>query len=47
VKTSLREIRNRVQKMAAGPAGQSEDLRMIDEKLTELGFPKPNPMLAE
>ncbi|HKN02204.1 MAG TPA: hypothetical protein VJX23_16965, partial [Candidatus Binataceae bacterium] len=41
VKTSLREIRNRVQKMAAGPAGQSEDLRMIDEKLTELGFPKP------
>ncbi|MGO9454899.1 MAG: hypothetical protein ACLQDV_28200 [Candidatus Binataceae bacterium] len=47
VKTSLREIRSRVQRMAEGPAGQSEDLRVIDEKLTELGFPKPNPMLAE
>src|SRR5215472_1159748 len=28
-------------------AGQSVELKEIDEKLTELGLPKPNPMFAE
>ncbi|HVA77183.1 MAG TPA: hypothetical protein VNF27_04775 [Candidatus Binataceae bacterium] len=49
---ALREIRRGVENIAerAGAAPPSElakDLGVIDAKLTELGYPKPNPMLAE
>jgi hypothetical protein len=43
---ALRAIRSCVEKMSQR-AGQSVELKEIDEKLTELGFPKPNPMFAE
>lgn len=42
----LKEIRRRVEDLAErGPA--ADDLRAIDDALNKLGFPKPNPMLAE
>ncbi len=42
----LKEIRRRVEDLAE--RGQSaDDLRAIDDALSKLGFPKPNPMLAE
>jgi len=47
VSAALREIRSQVEKLAESAAGQSAELKTIDEKLTELGFPKPNPMFAE
>jgi hypothetical protein len=47
VSSALREIRSRVEKMAEGPAAKSADLEAIDQKLAELGFPKPNPMFAD
>ena len=47
VSAALREIRSRVEKMTESAAGKSADLEAIDQKLTELGFPKPNPMFAE
>ena len=43
---ALRAIRNCVEKLPER-AGQSIEFKEIDEKLTELGFPKPNPMFAE
>jgi hypothetical protein len=44
--TELKEIRRRVEDLSE--RGQSaEDLRAIDDALNKLGFPKPNPMLAE
>ena len=43
---ALRAIRNCLEKLPEA-AGQSVELKEIDEKLTELGFPKPNPMFAE
>jgi len=47
VSRALHEIRSRVEKMSEDPARKSADLDAIDQKLTELGFPKPNPMFAE
>jgi hypothetical protein len=49
---ALREIRHRAENIAerAGAAAQADlakDLGVIDAKLAELGYPKPNPMLAE
>lgn len=43
---ALHAIRSYFEKLPEG-AGQSIGLKEIDEKLTELGFPKPNPMFAE
>src|SRR5215469_5197478 len=43
---ALRAMRSCVQKLPES-AAQSIDLKEIDEKLTELGFAKPNPMFAE
>lgn len=43
---ALRDMRSHMEKMAEGGT-QSPDLRAIDERLAELGFPKPNPMFAE
>jgi hypothetical protein len=43
---ALHAIRSCFEKLPEG-AGQSIGLKEIDEKLTELGFPKPNPMFAE
>ena len=43
---ALRAIRSWVGKLQES-AGQSVDLEEIDDQLTELGFPKPNPMFAE
>lgn len=47
VSRALHEMRSRVEKLADSPAGKSADLKAIDQKLAELGFPKPNPMFAE
>ncbi|MDO8434921.1 MAG: hypothetical protein Q7S58_21180 [Candidatus Binatus sp.] len=41
----LKEIRHRVEAIAGG--GGADELRGIDESMSKLGFPKPNPMLAE
>jgi hypothetical protein len=43
---ALRAMRSCVEKLPES-AAQSIDLKEIDEKLTELGFAKPNPMFAE
>jgi len=43
---ALRAMRTCVEKLPES-AAQSIDLKEIDEKLTELGFAKPNPMFAE
>ena len=43
---ALHAIRSCFEKLPEG-AGHSIELKEIDEKLTELGFPKPNPMFAE
>jgi hypothetical protein len=43
----LREIRRRFDALAERADSQSDDSRSIDEALGRLGFPKPNPMLAE
>ena len=43
---ALRAMRSCVQKLPES-AAQSIELKEIDEKLTELGFAKPNPMFAE
>jgi hypothetical protein len=43
---ALHAIRSCFEKLPEG-AGHSIELEEIDEKLTELGFPKPNPMFAE
>lgn len=43
----LREVRRRFDALTERADSQSEDSRAIDEALNKLGFPKPNPMLAE
>lgn len=43
----LREIRKHFEALADRIDPDSEDSRALDEALTKLGFPKPNPMLAE
>jgi hypothetical protein len=43
----LKEMRRRVGDLAEHAPTSSDDISGIDEALTKLGFPKPNPMLAE
>jgi hypothetical protein len=43
----LKEMRRRVDALSEHDPAASEDARALDQALTELGFPKPNPMLAE
>ena len=43
----LKEMRRRVEAMTERDPSASEDAKALDESLTKLGFPKPNPMLAE
>jgi hypothetical protein len=43
----LREIRRRFEAMRERIELPADDARVIDETLSNLGFPKPNPMLAE
>jgi hypothetical protein len=43
----LKEMRRRVGDLAEHAPTPSDDISAIDEALTKLGFPKPNPMLAE
>lgn len=43
----LKEMRRRVGSIAEHQPTPSEDTIGLDESLTKLGFPKPNPMLAE
>jgi hypothetical protein len=43
----LKEMRRRVEAMSERDPSASEDAKALDESLTKLGFPKPNPMLAE
>jgi uncharacterized membrane protein YciS (DUF1049 family) len=45
VRGKLREVRDRVEVIAERTP--SDDVGAIDAALAELGFPKPNPMLAE
>jgi hypothetical protein len=45
--TELKEMRRRVNALAEHPATPSQDAHALDESLSRLGFPKPNPMLAE
>lgn len=48
LRTELREIRRRVSALEdRSPPPAPDDLRALDDSLTRLGFPKPNPMLAE
>ena len=45
---SLREIRAQIERLAErAQTGSAGELEAIDATLTELGYPKPNPMLAE
>jgi hypothetical protein len=43
----LKEMRRRVDTMTEREPSPSTDTRALDESLSKLGFPKPNPMLAE
>ena len=43
----LKEMRRRVDDLAEHATAPSGDISTLDEALTNLGFPKPNPMLAE
>jgi hypothetical protein len=43
----LREVRRHVENLAEHSPAPNEDLKAIDAALSSLGFPKPNPMLAE
>ncbi len=43
----LKEMRRRVDDLAEHAPTPSDDISILDESLTNLGFPKPNPMLAE
>jgi hypothetical protein len=43
----LKEMRRRVDALAERASIASDDTRVLDQALTKLGFPKPNPMLAE
>ncbi|HKN12832.1 MAG TPA: hypothetical protein VJX68_06505 [Candidatus Binatus sp.] len=44
--TELKEMRRRVDALAEHEPASSGDTRALDESLTNLGFPKPNPMLT-
>jgi hypothetical protein len=43
----LKEMRRRIDVLSEHQPTLSDDARILDESLTKLGFPKPNPMLAE
>jgi hypothetical protein len=43
----LKEMRRHTESLAEREQPPSDDLKAIDASLTNLGFPKPNPMLAE
>ena len=43
----LKEVRRRLEDIAARQPATSDETRTIDQALTRLGYPKPNPMLAE
>jgi hypothetical protein len=43
----LKEMRRRVDALAEHAPTASDDISTLDQALTKLGFPKPNPMLAE
>lgn len=43
----LKEMRRHLDALAERETASSEDARTLDEALSKLGFPKPNPMLAE
>jgi hypothetical protein len=43
----LKEMRRRVDDLAEHAPTPSDDISTLDQSLTKLGFPKPNPMLAE
>jgi hypothetical protein len=43
----LKEMRRRVQALTDRDPSPSDDTKALDTSLTNLGFPKPNPMLAE
>jgi len=43
----LKEMRRRINDIAEHGPTPSNDISTLDEALTKLGFPKPNPMLAE
>jgi hypothetical protein len=43
----LKEMRRRLGDIAEHGPTPSNDISALDEALTKLGFPKPNPMLAE
>jgi hypothetical protein len=44
---NLREMRRNCTTLADRGAADAPELKSIDERLTQLGFPPPNPMLAE
>ena len=43
----LKEMRHRIDDLAEHAPTASDDISVLDQALTKLGFPKPNPMLAE
>ena len=43
----LKEMRRRLDDLAEHAPTASDDISVLDQALTKLGFPKPNPMLAE
>ncbi|MFZ2060883.1 MAG: hypothetical protein WAU82_07715 [Candidatus Binatus sp.] len=43
----LKEMRRRVDDLAEHAPTPSDDISTLDQSLAKLGFPKPNPMLAE
>jgi hypothetical protein len=43
----LKEMRRRLDDLVERAPAASDDINALDEALTKLGFPKPNPMLAE
>jgi hypothetical protein len=43
----LKEMRRRVDDLAEHAPTPPDDISALDQSLTKLGFPKPNPMLAE
>ena len=43
----LKEMRRRIDVLSEHQPTPSDDARILDESLSKLGFPKPNPMLAE
>jgi hypothetical protein len=45
--SELKEMRRHTESLAEREQPPSDDLKAIDASLTNLGFPKPNPMLAE